>query len=158
MSAADTRLDRLVAIEEIKALKARYFRCIDHKDWDGFAGVFSSDCVLEVPEAALTLRGPTEIVASVSAALANARSVHHGHMPEIEVTGPDTARGVWAMEDYVEWPSADGDARVGIRGYGHYVETYVRDDGAWRIASSRLDRLRVDSLGAIPSGDLTDRS
>ena len=26
-------IDRLIAIEEIKQLKARYFRCVDTKDW-----------------------------------------------------------------------------------------------------------------------------
>jgi hypothetical protein len=49
------------------------------------------------------------------------------------------------MSDYVEWPSEDG-TRVGLRGYGHYVEEYVREDGRWCIARSRLERLRVDPL------------
>ena len=35
-----TTVDELLAIEEIKQLKARYFRCVDTKDWEGFgAGV-----------------------------------------------------------------------------------------------------------------------
>ena len=38
-------LERLVAIEEIKQLKARYFRCMDTKDWEGFAEVFAPDAV-----------------------------------------------------------------------------------------------------------------
>lgn len=38
-------IDQLVAIEEIKALKARYFRCVDTKDWDGFGAVFATDAV-----------------------------------------------------------------------------------------------------------------
>jgi hypothetical protein len=66
-------------------------------------------------------------------------------MPEIEITGDDTARGIWAMFDYVEWPEQDG-RRVGLHGYGHYLEEYVREDGAWYIARSRLERLRVDPL------------
>ena len=44
-------LRRLLDIEEIKRLKARYFRTLDHKDWDGFGRVFARDAVLEVPEA-----------------------------------------------------------------------------------------------------------
>ena len=33
-------VERLDAIEAIKQLKARYFRCMDTKDWDGLrAGV-----------------------------------------------------------------------------------------------------------------------
>ena len=82
----------------------------------------------------------------MSTALAGAITTHHGHMPEIEITGPDTARGVWAMFDRVEWPSAADGTRVGITGVGHYLDEYVREDGDWRIARSRLERLRVDPL------------
>jgi ketosteroid isomerase-like protein len=140
-------LRRLLDIEEIKQLKARYFRCIDQRDWEGWSDVFARDAVLEVPEADMTTTGRDAIVASVSALLTGARTVHHGHMPEIEITGADTARGTWAMFDYVEWPAADGGDRVGLQGFGHYVEEYVREEGTWRISRSRLVRLRVDALG-----------
>jgi hypothetical protein len=137
---------RLVAIEEIKQLKARYFRMLDLKDWPGFGRVFAADAVLEVPEADMVVQGREAIVTSVSSALVGARTVHHGHMPEIEITGPDTARGTWAMFDYVEWERPDADERVGLRGYGHYVEEYVREGDAWRIARLHLARLRIDPL------------
>jgi hypothetical protein len=137
---------RLLDIEEIKGLKARYFRFLDTQRWDDWALVFATDAVLEVPEADVVTTGRDEIVRGVSHALAGARTVHHGHMPEIEITGPDTARGTWAMQDYVEWAPADGGERTGLVGYGHYHEEYVREDGAWRIARSHLARLRVDPL------------
>jgi SnoaL-like protein len=150
-------LQRLLDIEAIKQLKARYFRCMDQKDWDGWREVFARDAVLEVPEANMVTNGRDEIVAGVSALLEGARTVHHGHMPEIDVTGADTGRGTWAMFDYVEWPPGPGGDRVGLQGYGHYVEEYVREDGEWRISRSRLVRLRVDPLGgglpAVPNGD-----
>jgi uncharacterized protein (TIGR02246 family) len=133
-------------IEDIKRLKARYFRTLDQKDWDAWAQVFASDAVMEVPEVDMVLHGRDAIVESVSAALAQARTVHQGHMPEIELTGADTATGTWAMFDYVEWPRSESGERVGLQGYGHYVESYVREDGAWRIARTRLVRLRVDPL------------
>jgi uncharacterized protein (TIGR02246 family) len=140
-------LRRLMAIEEIKQLKARYFRTLDQKDWDDFALVFAEDAVLEVPEADMVVHGREAIVTSVSGALVGARTVHHGHMPEIEITGPDTACGTWAMFDYVEWDQPDSDERVGLQGYGHYVEEYVREHGAWCIARLHLARLRIDPLG-----------
>jgi uncharacterized protein (TIGR02246 family) len=141
-------VQRLVDIEEIKQLKARYFRSLDRKDWDAFGGVFTRDAVLEVPEAGMVVHGRDAIVEAVSDALAGSTTVHHGHMPEIEITGAGAAQGIWAMFDYVEWPAPDGGARSGLRGYGHYVEEYVRDEGRWRIARSRLERLRVDPLDA----------
>ena len=110
--------------------------------------MFARDAVLEVPEADVIQNGRAAIVAFVSAALTGARTVHHGHMPEIDLTGPDSARGTWAMFDYVEWPATDSGDRVGLQGYGHYIEEYVREDGQWRIGRSRLERLRVDALGA----------
>ncbi len=145
MTHADANVQMLLDIEQIKQLKARYFRLVDTKQWDDWARVFAVDAVLEIPEGDLVHRGRDEIVANVSTIMAELRTVHHGHMPEIEITGPDSARGVWAMFDYVEWPAQD-DHRVGLHGYGHYVEEYVREDGAWCIARSRLERLRVDPL------------
>lgn len=139
-------LRRLLDIEEIKQLKARYFRALDRREWDEFGRVFARDAVMEVPEAGLFERGRDAIVARVRAAVAGARTVHHGHMPEIEITGEDTARGIWAMFDYVEWPRPEGEARAGLMGYGHYLEEYAREDGAWRIARLHLSRLRVDAL------------
>jgi uncharacterized protein (TIGR02246 family) len=140
------RVDELLDIEAIKQLKARYFRMLDHQDWEGFGQVFAREAVLEVPEAGMVEHGRDAIVASVRAPLTGARTVHHGHMPEIEITGPDTARGTWAMFDYVEWPPSASGERVGITGYGHYLEDYVREDGEWRIARTHLARLRVDPL------------
>ncbi len=145
MSDTTTAIRQLLDIEEIKQLKARYFRLVDAKDWDEWALVFATDAVLEIPEGELAYRGRDEIVANVRTVMAELRTVHHGHMPEVEITGRDSARGVWAMFDYVEWPEQDG-RRVGLRGYGHYVEEYVREDGEWRISRSRLERLRVDPL------------
>jgi uncharacterized protein (TIGR02246 family) len=137
---------RLLDIEEIKQLKARYFRFVDAKDWDAWAQVFAVDAVLEIPEGELVHRGRDEIVANVSAVMEPVRTVHHGHMPEIELIGPDTARAIWAMEDYVEFPPAEDGTRMGLRGYGHYHEEYRRDEGTWRIARLHLARLRVDLL------------
>jgi hypothetical protein len=144
------RLHELLDIEAIKQLKARYFRLMDLKQWDDWGMVFASDCVMEVPEAEMVNTGREEIVANVSGALVGARTCHHGHMPEIEITGPGSARGIWAMFDYVEWEAQDG-TRIGLQGYGHYREEYTREDGEWRIARTRLERLRVDSLGGLPA-------
>jgi ketosteroid isomerase-like protein len=138
-------LQRLSDIEEIKQLKARYFRLMDQKQWDDWGEVFTRDCVMEVPEAEMVNHGREEIVTNVSAALVGATTTHHGHMPEIEITGDGTARGVWAMFDYVEW-RGDAGARTGLQGYGHYLEDYGREDGEWRISRLRLERLRVDPL------------
>jgi uncharacterized protein (TIGR02246 family) len=129
----------LVDTEEIKRLKARYFRCLDTKDWSGLAGVFAADATLEAE--GRVRHGRDEIVGKIAKVLDGVRSVHHGHMPEITITGTDTATGVWAMFDYLEFPT---DPPSGFRGFGHYEEEYVREDGAWLIKRLVLTRLRVD--------------
>jgi hypothetical protein len=140
------QLQRLLDVEEIEQLKARYFRYLDTQQWDRWGTVFTADVRMEVPEADAVLDGRDTVVSSVSAALEGARTVHHGHMPEIEITGPGTARGIWAMVDYVEWPGGDDGARSGMRGYGRYHDDYRREDGRWRISKTRLERLRIDPL------------
>jgi hypothetical protein len=70
-------------------------------------------------------------------------------MPDITMTSPDTATGVWAMLDYLTFPG-DGPPR-GFTGYGHYHEEYQRQDGAWLIRRLVLTRLRIDPLeGGLP--------
>jgi enoyl-CoA hydratase len=45
-------------------------------------------------------------------------------------------------EDLVRWP--DGQE---LHGYRHYHDTYEKVEGTWRMKSSALTRLRIDSLG-----------
>jgi uncharacterized protein (TIGR02246 family) len=133
-------------LEEIRRLKARYFRHLDRKEWVELAQVFTADAHMDAD--GFTSTGRDEIVAFLRRVLADTRTVHHGHMPEIDLDG-DTARGIWAMEDYVEFGAHD--PPKGLRGYGHYEEEYRREDGTWRIANLRLVRLRVDLLeGGLP--------
>jgi hypothetical protein len=139
---ATSPVQQLLDIEQIKQLKARYFRLMDMKQWDDWGMVFATDCVMEVPEADMVNHGREEIVTNVSTALVGARTAHHGHMPEIEITSDTTATGIWSMEDMLQWP--EGGPMRTLHGYGHYHETYEKLDGDWRIKTMKLTRLRRD--------------
>lgn len=147
-----TELERLLAIEEIKQLKARYFRAMDTKAFDELHAVFADDASFDFREA---LRDPIEgtppgysehppvsgreaIVEYITSALKDAVSVHHGHTPEIEIASETSARGIWPMEDVVK------NGTFSFRGWGHYREVYTRTSAGWRILTSQLTRLRVD--------------
>jgi hypothetical protein len=131
-------LSDLIAIEEIKQLKARYFRLMDQGRWEEFGELFSEDAVQSWKpspgEAPTGARGRAEVVAHIRASLAGMRSTHHGHMPEIEITGTASATGVWALFDYC----TRGDEII-FDGAGYYRDTYVKQGGRWLIRSTELD-------------------
>jgi ketosteroid isomerase-like protein len=137
-------------IEQIKQLKARYFRLMDTKDWDAWKDLFTPDCVHYLPkdsneqdETSRPHLTNDEYLTQIPAMLDKAFTVHHGHMPEITILGPTEAEGITAMFDYVMWP----DGKTAIKGYGHYHETYRKcEDGKWRISSKDNRRLRVDPI------------
>jgi len=137
------RLDDLEAIESIKQLKARYFRFVDEKKHDDLVALFTPDAKLVTD--GIVWKSPQEFAYTIRDLTGEAPSVHHGHMPEIEMTGPDTASGIWAMEDLLTFP-AGKDAPEGHNGYGQYRETYRKVDGRWLIDSVELTRFRMDPL------------
>lgn len=131
-------------IEAIKQLKARYFRCMDTKDFDAMREVFTDDCVIDTESSGGGIQeGRDSFFAMLLPSLDGVTTVHHGHMPEIALTSATTASGVWAMEDKLWWP--EGAALKFLHGYGHYHETYEKGaDGVWRIKTLKLTRLRTD--------------
>ncbi len=142
-----TDAERSLAIEEIKQVKARYFRCMDTKDWSGFEAVFARDATVDFTPPGgnppdWSTSGAAKIAAFVRRVVEPAITIHHGHMPEVEVISMTTARAIFAMEDLIWWP--EGSRRKTLHGWGHYHETYEKIDGKWLIKTLRLTRLRVD--------------
>ena len=127
-------------IEAIKQLKARYMRTVDLKDWDGFREVFTDDAIWDTTSSgAQVVVGADPIVEFNRKALGDVLCIHHGHMPEIELTSPTTANGVWSTEYMHRWPNGRE-----LHGYGFYQETYEKVDGRWRIKTCVYTQLRGD--------------
>jgi ketosteroid isomerase-like protein len=127
-------------IEAIKQLKARYCRLMDTKDWAGYRQLFIDDVVMDTTESGgSVIEGADAFLSFLVAVIGQAETVHQCHTPEIEIVSSTTASGVWAMEDMLRFP--DGSE---LHGYGHYHENYEKTPHGWRIASSRLSRLRMD--------------
>ena len=143
--------ERLAAIEGIKALKARYFRCMDMKDWPGLQAVFAPDVVCDFRDSTgtrdetLLTHGAALYIRNLAPILQNIVTTHHGHMPEIEIISPTTATGIWAMEDLLWVQDGAPVPYRTMRGFGHYHETYEKICDRWFIKSRVLTRLRVDS-------------
>ena len=145
--------EKLLEIEAIKQLKARYFRTVDTFDLAGWLECFTQDCHLlfdaEVrskdgsePQQ-FDFRGREEVAGFWASNANRVSSVHHGHMPEIELLSQNEAKGIWAMEDIVEFTDSL------MHGYGHYHETYRKENGAWRIATLHLTRLRLSQTPIV---------
>ena len=132
--------DRLAEVEAIKQVKARYLRSLDTKDWDGLRLLLTDDMVMDTSAGDGTVvTGADAIATFLRKVIGDVTTVHHAHMPEIELTSAATARGTWSMEDMLRWP----DGRQ-MHGYGHYHETYERAEDGWRIKTLTLTRLRLD--------------
>jgi hypothetical protein len=150
---------QLLDIEGIKQLKARYFRFFDAKDWDGFVSVLSDDlrftfvqadlahyppdyAAFVTPEGDLTL-DRDHLMSWLTVASAPYETLHHGHMPEVTITGPERATAIWRITDLIRWP---GEPAVWLRGYGRYDEEYARTADGWRLRRSRYDRHDIDEV------------
>jgi hypothetical protein len=88
-------------LEQIRAVKARYCRFVDTKDWQGLSSLFTEDAVLDISDETdwAPIVGRSALLKLISTSLAHARSAHQVHSPEITLIGEDEAAGIWAMQD-----------------------------------------------------------
>ncbi|MCP2138464.1 hypothetical protein J2S28_005588 [Rhizobium sp. SLBN-94] len=146
---------RLIAIEEIRQLKSRYFAAVDGKDWQAISAIFTDDaqvdfsgeCQYHVGHHGVTAEdiNPTDWVVIggnatakvIEGAVGGIVAVHQGHDPQIHIHTSTTASGKWSLYDRLEYGSEV------MHGYGHYDEEYRLIDGRWKISSLTLTRLRV---------------
>jgi hypothetical protein len=139
------KIARLEAIEEIRNLKGKYFRCMDCKLWDELPSVFTENMKVVTPDGSIYSEGGANYAASLKHSLENSVSCHQGLTGEIEIIDEQNAKAIWAMQDVITWP--DRHPKQGwksILGRGHYHETYKFERGAWRIDTLTLTRLRLD--------------
>ena len=126
------------AIEEIKQLKARYFRTMDTKDWDGMRDVFADDVVIDTTESGGNVISRRRRVHGVPAASRSGTS-----SPSTTATCPRSSSrrrrrrpAIWSMEDMLRLAQRHASSH----GYGHYHETYEKFDGdSWRIKTLDAD-------------------
>jgi hypothetical protein len=143
---------QLQATEEIRGVKARYFRAVDTQDPALLRSVFADDAVVDVrgstgtdDEEAGFIRDPDKFVEYCLGGLRGVTSVHHGHCPEIKLTSETTATGIWAMEDFLWCDETSALPFKKLRGWGHYHEEYRKTANGWAIAHMKLVRIRIEA-------------
>ena len=78
--------------EEIRNLKARYFRYLDTRRWQDLRGLLTDDFTGDFGASdEEQFASPEAFIEGLQRNLKDATTVHHGHMPEIEVQNADQA-------------------------------------------------------------------
>ena len=137
-----TDIERLIALEAIRHLKARRDHAVDRKDWDLYAELHSDDYLAESVGDKPVIGGRA-VADLLKLRMAHITTVHHSHTPVIEFQDADHATGVWAMEDNLFWKT-NGEPQW-LRGFGFYHERYVKKDGRWLFCYRRLERTHVET-------------
>jgi hypothetical protein len=129
----------LVELEQIKRLKYRYVRCLDLKLFDEIGECFLPAATASYGGGAYTFEGRDAIVDFLRRSMGSTTMLtsHKVHHPELELTGADTATGVWALEDTVLLT----DLGLTVRGAAYYTDDYVKEDGVWRIGHTGYRRV-----------------
>ena len=135
-------IEWLVALEEIRQLKARRDRYVDAHDWEGYASLHAPDHVSH--HASDVASGPWT---SVEQMMENIRksmpegffTAHHSYDPEINFETSTKARGIWAVTAATVSTLPNGEPGWSIS-YGYYFETYEKRDGSWMFTTRRWQR------------------
>ena len=125
----EARLRHLEDLDEIRAVLTDYGRFLDARDFSSYSHLFAKDG--EWVGGLGTTQGPAAIQAFMEKSIGTANTAHNYHLLsnfEIEVHG-DTATA-WSRWAFVV-PGPD--KKPAIAQGGHYDDTLVRENGAWRF-------------------------
>lgn len=116
----------------IAAVKARYFRFMDLKDWPALRGIFTDDATFDHPTVG-RFDDIDAAIAAVRASIGDRWTSHEGSIPDITLVSPDSATAIFAMTAH----TMVDDERMG-RTFGHYYDEFRRIDGTWKMSAMRL--------------------
>jgi hypothetical protein len=133
-------LQQLTDLEDIKVLKHRYFRGIDTADMTLLASLFTLDidCEYRGGTYKVALKGRSAMLEFLANAFhSGAAAMHHGHMPEITLTGDNSATGIWYLEDIF----INVETGTYTSGTAIYRDHYRREGGVWKLSCTEYDRV-----------------
>jgi bile-acid 7alpha-dehydratase len=141
----EARIQSLEDIEAIKRLKYKYLRCLDTKQWDEMATTFAPNATTDYSDGELKFSGRDTIMKflreSAMGGPEGLIGVHQVHHPEIELTSPTTAKGTWALYNYLLHKTGN----TGLRICAYYHDEYVKTQGQWLIKSTGYKRIFEES-------------
>lgn len=141
---------RLAALEDkeaIRRLKSRYLRACDLKQADDVCDCFAPGPIRiayeNFPE--FTDREAFVAVFQEMACNGGVYDLHHATNWEIDLTGPNTARGLWSLNFRTILTGPRQVVRLAVE----YEDVYRRDGGRWWIVEtvSRVTSTLVEQIG-----------
>jgi len=123
-------LDRFAIRETIEA----YSNCVNRRDWENLARVFTSDgaWIVRSPGMDLDIAGAANIANTIAEALKHAELfVQFPSAVSVVVTG-DTATATSVINEVLSF----GGTRKFL--YGHYDDKLVKEDGRWKFRERRF--------------------
>ncbi|MBS0367091.1 MAG: nuclear transport factor 2 family protein [Proteobacteria bacterium] len=132
--------DDLVEMENIKRVKYRYLRAMDTGDHGLLARLFTPDVTAHFVGGSydVSITGRAQLLEYLAASVTADVVINHNcHHPEIDLTGPDTADGLWYLQD---WYFNQRDRHL-VRGAAFYRDRYRKLDGEWLIAHTGYERV-----------------
>jgi hypothetical protein len=146
-------VDKLLAIEEIRRVEARYARFADAKDWGAVGSLFAENGTFAPQDGdgktIMILTGPQAIAEGLGATTGeDVQPLHTLFTAEIDILDETQATNIQAMADLVfRGPKAapiEGLPDFSeMRGWGHYHSTYEKQDGVWLITERIQTRTRM---------------
>jgi SnoaL-like domain len=147
-------LQQLSDLEDIRTVKHRYFRSIDTADMAMLDTLFTDDVFVEYIGGGyrVQLEGKANMLEFIANSFPEtALAMHHGHMPDISFTGPDTAEGIWYLEDVF----IDLELGKHTAGSALYRDHYVRQESGWKIARTIYERVIEIVYPISKDGEIT---
>ena len=147
-------LQQLSDLEDIRQLKARYFRCIDTGAESELATLFTDDVAIDLKGGGyrLQVNGRADMVDFIGSSFnSDIVAMHHGHTPEIAFVGADEAKGTWYLQDRF----IDSHRGTDTVGSSLYYDTYRRTAEGWKIAASEYERVYEEVRPIDPAARIT---
>lgn len=142
-------LERLVALEDIRLLRAKYCRYIDSGAFERLREIMVPHIVLDLSQTGEMLgaaeagsiapvHGLDNVVGYLNEHFTRLKMrLHIVTIPEIDFTDDEHATGIWRQETYVK------EGRTDIPGSGiafcTVYDRYEKVDGKWLIAAVRVE-------------------
>jgi len=141
------RLQALEDKEAIRLLKSRYLRACDLKQPDRVRECFSPEGVRIAYQGFPIFTDRDAFVAMYEsmACQGGVYDIHHATNWDIELTGPDEARGLWSLNFRTILTGPRQVTRLAVE----YDDIYRRHDGRWWISESvsRVTSMLSEQLG-----------